>query len=49
MGASSCSKPFVVQELVIASKDLLVKRAQKYHDHIASSNLKEANEYHAEH
>ena len=32
MGASSCSKPFVVQELVIAAKELLVQRAKHYHD-----------------
>jgi len=30
MGASACSKPFVVQELVIASKDLIRDRATQY-------------------
>lgn len=32
MGASSCTKPFVVQELVIAAKELIVHRARLYHD-----------------
>lgn len=30
MGASACSRPFVVAELVIASKKLLQKRAEAY-------------------
>ena len=33
MGASSCTKPFVVQELVIAAKELIVHRAKLYHEH----------------
>jgi len=31
MGAVSCSKPFVVHELVIVSKDLLIERAKAHH------------------
>lgn len=30
MGATACSKPFVISELVIASKELVEKRARKY-------------------
>ena len=37
MGASSCTKPFVVQELVIAAKELLVHRAKLYRDSKASA------------
>jgi len=33
MGASACSKPFVVQELVIANKDMLTKRVRNYKEH----------------
>ena len=32
MGASACSKPFVVQELVIATKDLITKRVRNYRE-----------------
>lgn len=38
MGASSCSKPFVVQELVITAKELLVQRARKYKEARASTS-----------
>ena len=38
MGASSCSKPFVVQELAITAKELTVQRAQKYRDLRASTS-----------
>lgn len=30
MGAISCSKPFVTQELAIVSKDLVTERARRY-------------------
>ena len=33
MGATACSRPFVVQELVIANKDMLTKRIQNYREH----------------
>jgi tRNA isopentenyl-2-thiomethyl-A-37 hydroxylase MiaE len=32
MGAMSCSKPFVAQELAIVSKDLIAARARRYKD-----------------
>ena len=38
MGASSCSKPFVVQELTITAKELLVQRARKYKEARASTS-----------
>ena len=40
MGAISCSKPFVTQELAIVSKDLIVDRARKYKE-IKQSGRKE--------
>ena len=42
MGASSCSKPFVVQELVIAAKELVAQRARHYHD-LRTSNTSAAS------
>ena len=45
MGASACSKPFVVQELVISSKQLIVERAQKYHDSVKDSSNSVTNEH----
>jgi hypothetical protein len=32
MGATSCSKPFVVQELAITAKEALIQRARKYRE-----------------
>jgi len=32
MGASACSKPFVVSELVIAEKELIHERSRKYNE-----------------
>lgn len=48
MGASACSKPFVVQELVIANKDMLTKRVRNYVEHRDSEpegTLYEAKEH----
>jgi len=49
MGASSCSKPFIVQELVIASKELLVRRANKYHELRDKQNPNEHSKIPKEH
>ena len=34
LGASACSKPFVVQELYFGEKSLITMRAKEYHEHI---------------
>ena len=50
MGASSCTKPFVVQELVIAAKELIVHRAKLYHDSTTSTQSSTNSTYgHEEH
>jgi len=38
MGASSCSKPFVIQELLIAHKDIIDQRGKKYNEIRRSSD-----------
>ena len=40
MGASACSKPFVTSELLIASKELIRSRADKYHNARSDSEKK---------
>mmetsp|Transcript_21056 Transcript_21056/g.32601 ORF Transcript_21056/g.32601 Transcript_21056/m.32601 type:complete len:348 (+) Transcript_21056:176-1219(+) len=45
MGASACSKPFVVQELVIASKDLVKQRAHRYLDKGPKNERRNDDEY----
>jgi hypothetical protein len=43
MGATACTKPFVVQELVIAAQELIVRRAKQYQS--SRSTLPSDNTY----
>jgi hypothetical protein len=43
MGATACNRPFVVQEMVLISKDLMKHRAATYRDNLMKSK-KEAEE-----
>lgn len=45
MGSSACSKPFVVQELAIVSKDLLQQRVRAYKDAKAGDARTESHLY----